>query len=126
MHVHRLATGFMVASALALSVVTYSMAQGRPGMGPHKHGMMEDAGAGHRHASMHGAEKCPLQQLLSLAELKVERTKGGAAVQLSAKDPAKVAEVQSLADEFAAHLKSDGCPFMKEKPATPPGKPTGR
>lgn len=122
-HIGRFATSITIAAALALSVVTYSLAQGGPGTG-HKHGRMGDGGAGPRHACIHHADKCPLHQLLSIAELKVERTKGGAALQLSAKDPAKVAEVQSLAEEFAAHLKSDGCPFMKQNP--PPVKPLGK
>ncbi len=121
----RFAASLIVAAAFALSLTTYSLAQGGPGPG-HKHGMMADAGAGHRHACMHEGAKCPLQQLLAIADLKVEKTKSGAALQLSAKDPNKLAEVQKLAEELAAHLKSGACPMMDDTSRAFPGKPMSK
>lgn len=120
----KLVVSLTIAAAFGLSFATYSLAQGGPGPG-RKHGMMADGGAGHPHACRHECEKCPVQQLSSLADLKVEKTKSGATVQFSAKDPTKVGEVQSLAEELVALLKAGSCPMM-EKGGQLYGKPPGR
>jgi len=75
-------------------------------------GMASDAGTcgGHgKHADMH----CPMTQLAGLADVKVENTKAGAMLQLTAKDPSKAGEVQALASKLAEHLKAGGCPMEK-------------
>lgn len=114
-HSSKLAVALLTVAIIGLSA-TYSLAQPRPDAGP-KHTVMGDAGAVHEHPCMHDGAKCPLHELLAIAELKVEKTKNGAALQLTAKDPAKVSEVQSLADKLAAHVKEGGCEMMKDKGA---------
>lgn len=58
--------------------------------------------------------ECPMPDLASLAEVKVEKTKTGAALQLTAKDAAKIAEVQAMAAKMAELMKSGGCcPMMR-------------
>jgi hypothetical protein len=113
----KLAIALVTVLLLALSA-TYSLAQGKPGPGP-RH-PMADAGAVQEHPCIY-----EMHDLLAIADLKVEKTKSGAALQLSAKDPTKVSEVQSLADKFAEHVKSGVCP-MKEKGAMMHGHQHGR
>jgi hypothetical protein len=87
-------------------------------------GMACDAGmcGGHgKHADMH----CPMTQLASLADVKVENTKTGATLQLTAKDPSKAGEVQALAGKLAEHLKAGGCPMEKSGPGMMPGHQHG-
>jgi hypothetical protein len=83
-----------------------------------------DAGTcgGHgKHAEMH----CPMTQLAGLADVKVEKTKTGATLQLTAKDPSKTAEVQTLADKLAEHMKAGGCPMEKSGPGMMQGHQHG-
>lgn len=61
----------------------------------------------------HGAMACPMGELASLAEVKLENTKSGAAIQFVAKDTKKLAEVQALAAKVVEKIKSGDCPMMQ-------------
>lgn len=112
-HTQKIVLALATVLTLGLSA-GYGFAQGKPGNGP-KYGMMADAGAAQEYCCMHEGTSCPMHDLLTLAEIKVEKTKTGAAVQFSAKDAAKVAEVQALADKLAGHMKAGDCPMMRNK-----------
>lgn len=132
--------GVLVASVLAL-VSAYALAQAKPATpakgpppavadacpcakagqcaagcscGPCAAGKASDAGiACPAGACKHGAMACPMGELASLADVKLENTKSGAAIQLVAKDIKKLAEVQALAAKVVEKIKSGDCPMMQ-------------
>jgi hypothetical protein len=103
-------------ATLLFSMITaYAWAQGKPAPAekkPAPAAAHADAGAGPacaRGDCKHGEGYCPMADLHALVDVKVEKTKTGAVVQLTAKDPAKVAEVQALAEKITEHMKSGSC-----------------
>lgn len=107
--------GFAVAFTIAIGLVSaYGLAQpkpGAPGKAPAT-GMACDAGTCGGHGK-HGDMHCPMTDLAGLVDVKVEKTKTGATLQFTAKDPSKTAEVQAMADKLAEHMKAGGCPMEK-------------
>jgi hypothetical protein len=61
---------------------------------------------------MHGAQECPMHKLAELAQVKVEPTKGGAILHITANDASKVSEVQALAQKIGEYMKAGSCPMM--------------
>lgn len=132
--------GALVASALAL-VSAYALAQAKPttppkgpqpatadacpcakagqcaagcSCGPCAAAKAGDAGlACPAGACKHGAMACPMGELASLADVKLENTKSGATIQFVAKDTKKLAEVQTLAAKVVEKIKAGGCPMME-------------
>lgn len=149
----KLANQFMIASATALGLgLMTAYAQPKPGPADKKPAtpaaeacpcasagqcppgcrcgpcaMASDAGVACRgEACGHAGMDCPMANLSGLADLKLEKTKSGAVIQLTAKDAAKVAEVQALAAKMAEHMKSGGCcPMMHGGHGHPHGHAPG-
>lgn len=144
--------GVLVASALAL-VSAYALAQAKPSAppkgpppamaescpcakagqcaagcncGPCAAGKAGDASlACPDGPCKHGAMACPMGELASLADIKLENTTTGATMQFVTKDVKKLTEVQALAAKVVEKLKSGGCPMMQGGANRPHGPDHG-
>jgi hypothetical protein len=116
-----------LAAALAAALGAGALAQPKGahphhGHGPH-HGHMTPADCPHG-ACMHGAAAgqgaCPLLSV-GAAQATVENTKNGAVIRVTAKDPARVADLQRAAASIAEHINAHAA--TAAPPAAPPSKP---
>jgi len=99
--------------AICGSFAAYGLAQPKP-VASDKHAATSDAGT-RPGSCMHTGMDCPMNSLAALADVKVEKTKTGATLQITAKDVTKVLEVQMLVEKVSEHMKAGGCPMMKGK-----------
>jgi hypothetical protein len=126
----KLSYPFVVATGIGIAfslIAGYGLAQGRPAA-PEKNTApaAANADAGLPQACPHyeckyGVASCPMSALSALAEVMVERTRTGASLQITAKDPGKLSEVQALAEKVAEHIKAGECPMMKGAQSHPHG-----
>ena len=102
-------------TVLLLGLLTaYGLAQPKSGAPAPKAVATTDAGVASacgKGPCTHGGMDCPMHSLSALADVKVEKTKTGASLQLTAKDLAKVSDVQALAEKLGAHLRAGDCPM---------------
>jgi hypothetical protein len=104
-------TVFLLVALACGSLSAYGLAQPKP-MADKR--AMSDAGTP-PNSCMHNGMDCPMRSLAELADVKVEKTKTGATLQITAKDIAKLSEVQVLVEKMGEHMKAGGCPMMKGK-----------
>jgi hypothetical protein len=127
----KLSNQMVVAAVIGIAfslIAGYGLAQGKPAA-PEKKPAAQSAASADAGPSQacphdeckHGGMHCPMSALSALAEVKVEKTKTGASLQITAKDQGKLSEVHALAEKIAEHIKTGECPMMKGDQAHPHG-----